>query len=81
MVSFAEFSAEVQKIAEAERLTDPGVPFCDPWDRHFRGAFDKGWTPREAFDAEIKARNEGDIDDYGETDADDVEAPVAADAP
>ncbi len=68
MVSFGEFAAAIQALAEADHFTDKGVPYCDPWDWHWRDAFCNGCTPDEAWQ-EHKAELEGmDMDgglDFG----------------
>lgn len=55
-MSFADYVAEIQKLAEECGATDPGKPYCDA--DAWRDAFDDGLTVGEAWREECLAAAE-----------------------
>lgn len=52
-MSFDDYVAEIQAIAEGCGAADPGQPYCDA--DAWRDAFSAGLTPSEAWQEEVSA--------------------------
>jgi hypothetical protein len=52
-MDFDQYVAEIQKLAETCGATDPGKPYCEA--EAWRGSFNDGLTPAEAWSEEVSA--------------------------
>ncbi len=55
-MTFEEYVAEIQKLAEACGATDPGKPYCEA--EAWRDGFSDGLTPAEQWAEEVSAASE-----------------------
>lgn len=52
-MTFEQYVAELQALAEAHDATDTGKPYCDP--ENWRDQFNEGMSPAEAWREEMRA--------------------------
>lgn len=52
-LTFEQYVAAIQALAEADGASLPGNPYCDP--EAWRDAYSDGLTPQEAWEAEQDA--------------------------
>lgn len=52
-MTYEEYVAAIQSLAERDGATDPGKPYCDP--EAWREAFNNGTTPAEIWAEECHA--------------------------
>lgn len=52
-MTFEDYVAKIQKLAEACGATDPGKPYCDA--ETWRDAYEQGVTPAEVWQGEVDA--------------------------